>query len=675
MRLIYRFTACFFLLLPLFALGQKKTESKIPRVLILLDGSSSMLEDWGNSKSRFKEAERFVMTLMDSMNAANDQVEFGLRVFGHQYPAQQNNCYDTKREVMFARGNNLQMQLRLQSLKGMGVSPIAYALSEAANEDFENENKYAYSIILITDGGESCGGDICKVVNDLLQRKIFFKPYIVSLVDYAPLRNLYACLGNYLSLTKENELPNTVNTIVDGHREGFERAKTGKVIDIMNVVKTPEVVKPEINPEPVNKPEPIVTAPRDKTVIRQISHNRSLKPLLAIKHTQPKVEKAVVPGFNETKYTPEPKPKEPEVVKKVPEVIKPNTGSIIRQSEKLFAPLPLPRRIKPFLIQFPLILPSKLPVSNFVQSKNLIQVPLTVSSSVQSKNEIAPKETTPTTAPKEVKPKEKPSVAINKPKENQTRETTYSTQTEPAAETLIEVYFTDGQGKFYQNNPQILLKTAATGKLANRFYRTVDANGNPDPQKAAAGTYDLNIAGSDKTFLKNLVIQDKMKNKVIITVSNGSLHFSYSGINKDKPVDKYYAIVKRNFDPLPTVQQRCDTDIAYPPGNYHIEINTIPVSIYSIDLSFGTTQQIPIPEPGIIKINNINNLGKVRFFAPHGDKFQLCYSMNITGNPESQTVEVNPGIYEVHYSLTPGTPEKVHTFHVISNTTYEVELK
>jgi hypothetical protein len=639
MRFIYRFAAFVLLLLPTFALGQKKVESKIPRVLILLDGSSSMLEDWGNNKSRLKEAGRFIMTLMDSMNAANEQVEFGLRVFGHQYPAQQNNCYDTKREVMFARGNNVQMQLRLESLKGMGVSPIAYALSEAANEDFENENKYAYSIILITDGGESCSGDICKVVNDLLKRKIFFKPYIVSLVDYAPLRNLYDCLGNYLLLNKENDLPNTVNTIIDGHREGFERAKTGKVIDVINT-KIPEIVKPEIKPEPIKKIEPIVVAPRDKTVVNRINHRSDLKPLLPAKRSRPIPEKVVVPGFNETKLAQQQQTKEPEL-------IKPNTGSIIRQSEKLFAPLPLPHRIKPFLIQFPFIQPSKLPVSSFVQSKN----------------EIVPKEQpNVVTLPKEIKGKE-------------TQESIYLIETLNAPETLLEIIFTDVNGKIYQSNPRILLTDNSTGKLVNRFYRTVDANGNPDPQRVAGGTYNLNIEGSNSVFVKNIVIKEKTLNKIIIKVLDGSLLFAYSGNKNGKVVDKYYAVVKRNFEPLPMVKQACDTELMYPPGNYHIEINTLPVTIYSVDLSFGVKVILTIPEPGIIHISNINNLGNVSFYFPHGDKFEKFYTMNISGNSDEQKVEVKPGLYEVHYSLAPGLPEKVQTFHVISNTIYEVELK
>ena len=172
----------------MLASAQTSVKAKIPRVLILLDGSSSMRDDWAPGKTRFQQAGKFIIQLIDSLSQANEQVQFGLRVFGHQYPAQDKNCFDTKREIMFARDNTVQMQARLEALRGYGVSPIAYSLSEAAMEDFENEAKYAYSIILVTDGGESCGGDICKVVNDLLQRKIFFRLIFLACLTFPQLR-------------------------------------------------------------------------------------------------------------------------------------------------------------------------------------------------------------------------------------------------------------------------------------------------------------------------------------------------------------------------------------------------------------------------------------------------------------------------------------------------------
>ena len=165
--------------------GQQPTKAKQPRILILLDGSSSMQKQWTPNDFRYEAAARIIDKLMDSVYAVNPDVEFALRVYGHQHPTADNNCFDTKLEVQFSKDHYTQMMLRLAALDAIGVSPIAYSLQQAAEKDLVRLDENKYSLILITDGGESCDGNICAVVRELLKKKIDFKPYILSLVDYA----------------------------------------------------------------------------------------------------------------------------------------------------------------------------------------------------------------------------------------------------------------------------------------------------------------------------------------------------------------------------------------------------------------------------------------------------------------------------------------------------------
>jgi hypothetical protein len=315
------------------------------------------------------------------------------------------------------------------------------------------------------------------------------------------------------------------------------------------------------------------------------------------------------------------------------------------------------KSMSPLLIVLPT--PQILPNSQFVQTSYEI--------AVVPEPKPAPPAVKPITKPI-IKPSDKP--IVKTPKEN-----TYTVQSKPATETMVEIYFTDGDGRFFATTPQILLSDPVTGKPMHQFYRTVNPDGNPDPIKIPAGKFNLSVVGSDKTFLNSVEVNPNMLNKIIITVSNGSLQFVWKGGKNKKPVDKYLAVVKRNFVPQPTVKQRCDTVLPYPPGNYHIEINTLPVSVRSTDLSFGATVVIPIDEPGTIQITNKNEMGKVNFFAPRGDKYMQFFQMNINGNPALQSLEVLPGIYEVHFSLAPGLPEKVLTFHIRSNETTNIELQ
>ena len=198
--------------------AQNKDELTQSRILILLDGSSSMIHKWAEGKEKFKAAGDLIDKLMDSVYKVNDQVEFSLRVFGHQHTLEEDYCYDTKNEVPFAKDNRLQMSLRLAALQPLGVTPIAYALEQAAEYDLTDEAHNAYSIILITDGGESCGGDICEVMQKLIKNKVFFKPYILSLEDDPQLKNTYACMGDYLQVTKTADIQKAVGVIVDAFK-------------------------------------------------------------------------------------------------------------------------------------------------------------------------------------------------------------------------------------------------------------------------------------------------------------------------------------------------------------------------------------------------------------------------------------------------------------------------
>lgn len=675
---------CFFFLLPFCAVAQgEKSSEKIPRILFLLDGSSSMSEDWSVGKTRFQQARTFILNLVDSLSAANSEVEFGLRIFGHQYPAQEKNCYDTKLEIKFSRYSGIQMSTRLEALRGYGVSPIAFSLSEAALEDFENENKYAYSIILVTDGGESCGGDICAVVSKLLQRKIFFKPYIVSLLDYAPLKDMYACLGTFLTVANPTQQAPAISKIVDGHREGFVRAKTGKIIPVMPV-QNPKVETARPDAKPAQVPGEIIIplkliygpdssvkavpadsfkealpkkiqAPREKKTVKHLQLKAGKRTFRLIEEAAPIANRLlIVPPFAMSQMGNRP-----------PEAAKP----LVRERLKS-VPVIGNRRYR---------LPKLLTVSAMPK---LLTVPPMVMSKWEKPAEPAPisaaapkPAATPTPLAPAPKPAPKPTLKPTVTKPAPVPPANYTQEKTAAEDTYLEVVFTDGNGKYYATSPQIQLSDPQTGKSVKTFYRTVDPNGTPDPVKVTAGVYDLSVVGSDRTFLKSVTIAERQKNKIIITVGGGSLQFVWRGGTNKGPVSKYIAQVKRNFVPQPMVTQRCDTVLPYPPGNYHIEISTNPVSVRSLDLNFGATAIIPIDEPGLVQITNTENLGKATLYYQRGDRFLQFAAINVSGNPESQSMELLPGLYEIHYILGPGLPEKVIAFHVYSNKTTSIELK
>ncbi len=642
--------------------SQGKTDYKQYRILILLDGSSSMVEKWNEKSTRFQTAGAIVTRLMDSVYRFNPNVEFALRVYGHQHGVPEHNCFDTRREVSFSKDNYTQMLLRLEALKPYGVSPIAYSLQEAAETDFSEPHNYAYSLVLITDGGESCNGNICEIVKNLLERKIEFKPYIISLVDYEPLKAQYACLGNYLLASVPAEMDKTIGIIAEDYRQVLqtpeqktqpeETPKPRPVVVKKDTVQKPPPApekKPEIVTPPVVKkteptPPPPITSAK-KEIISPIKSRRALRPFIENDVRPNSLRKraiAAVPLPNKEKE------EAPAVVLQKIQIAKIRGEAPLRNFGLFWStPSLKPRRIP--LIPIP---PKESePVATTPAAPTLKYVPM------------APTVTRKPAAPKP-------------PKENIT-DASYTLKTEPAAETTLEIYFTDGKGKLYTTSPQVTLLEAATGKEVKKFFRTVNAQGNPDGQPVPAGSYNL-LVGNKKNFrAKSVTILPNNKNKVFIIAINGTLSFKYTR-DYQRPMNEFTALVKKNFEPGPVITQPCETEKQYESGNYHIELNTLPISRRNLDIDFGTNFIVEIDEPGYVSIINTSAMGKASLYFQNGDMFSKFYTIDITGNPALQKVQLQPGPYQIRYKdngVFQSTMEKTVRFMVKSNTITEILLQ
>lgn len=786
-----------------------------PRILLLVDASSSMLQPWGTKATRFQTAGSIITTLMDSIYAVNEGVEFGLRVYGHQSPAQNNDCYDSRQEVMFSKNNLTQMSLRLASLKPYGVSPIAYSLKEAAAGDLIDDARNAYSIILITDGGESCGGDICDVVKQLIERKIYFKPYIISLVDYAPLRKQYDCLGDYLQASKPEEIPVAIRTIVDAYRPLLSAPIMAvkvdpappkkadpiipKKVDTQVIVvprllepRMPDlrialpqtrfhtsVARPQIRPMQlpeliaVSKPpeEPVVViAPPvpawkpERSVVPSLSAARSrptptavvsdYRPQMRIMALSPVLVEKPAPAipvwtperstvqalamaqsrsnFLPNRFAPQIRPvaqpsllaiAKPEAewrpehsTMQLIAMVQPRNNFQVGSYRPLLYRMAVPPAMavsKPpvespkrdtMMAMSAVLRPSSLPVAPFsgvvmARSNSAIRLPAIEATKRDTIIAVipptAPKADPPRTATPPVStaagsaitikpielPKPDPKAVTTPVAPPKPKETVFVKETEDAKETSVEVLFTDGRGKFYATSPQLQLVDAITGKLVKQFYRTVDANGNPDMQIVPAGTYNMLVAGRANMLMRRVVIEPNKKNKLTVRVSNGSLRFRYvdaEGSIISRPVTEYEARVNIRFEPGPTIRQRCTAELEYAPGNYYIEVNTIPIQRFNVDIDFGAITQLSLQQPGYLQFTNTSPKGRVSIFAPLGNQFVRVYDVNITGNAAAQRVMMRPGKYEIHWTKNPNMPyaaETVETFHIQMNAVTEIELR
>ncbi|MBR1942750.1 hypothetical protein IJ843_03325 [bacterium] len=72
--------------------------------------------------------------------------------------------------IMSANSNNILNGMN--SISVGGATPLVYALDRAVNQDFAGlDRSYAKKIVLITDGGENCGGDPCAFAKNLISQR------------------------------------------------------------------------------------------------------------------------------------------------------------------------------------------------------------------------------------------------------------------------------------------------------------------------------------------------------------------------------------------------------------------------------------------------------------------------------------------------------------------------
>jgi hypothetical protein len=120
---------------------------------IVLDASGSMNSRLDNT-TRWKTA---LVVLDEVLAALPDDMNVALRVYGHRESSKsKKTCTDTELVVPVARLDRYQIRKTAARLKPRGETPLVYSVLQTI-EDMRTAG--GGSVILITDGEESCGGD------------------------------------------------------------------------------------------------------------------------------------------------------------------------------------------------------------------------------------------------------------------------------------------------------------------------------------------------------------------------------------------------------------------------------------------------------------------------------------------------------------------------------------
>ena len=153
------------------ALSQTVIAEDNPRAVIIFDASGSM---WGqiDGKAKIEIAKDALKKVVQEWNP---DVELGLTVYGHR---KKGECNDIETVIPVGKINKKQVISTVMKIQPKGKTPISRSLKKVANEIKYTEEKA--TIILISDGKETCDPDPCGIAKALEKDGVDFVAHVIG---------------------------------------------------------------------------------------------------------------------------------------------------------------------------------------------------------------------------------------------------------------------------------------------------------------------------------------------------------------------------------------------------------------------------------------------------------------------------------------------------------------
>ena len=181
-----------------------------PPLLLILDASGSM---WGQiqGENKIVIARRVLGGLVDGLD---EGAEVGVVAYGHR---REGDCDDIETVVPIAPLDKAAVKATVDGLNPKGKTPLTRSVNQAF-EALETRAGGA-SIILVSDGLDTCGGDPCAAVKDAKQMGLDFRLHVVGFDVAGEDTSQLECAaqageGLFLSAENADELAEALDTAV-----------------------------------------------------------------------------------------------------------------------------------------------------------------------------------------------------------------------------------------------------------------------------------------------------------------------------------------------------------------------------------------------------------------------------------------------------------------------------
>lgn len=188
-----------------------QTEGGSPgtNILFILDASGSMAGRI-DGKPKMDVAKEVMTDLIDGLP---DNINVGLEVYGHR---SKGDCDDIESMVEVGAINKQALVEKINSIQPKGKTPIAKSLAIAGEKLSASEDKT--TIILVSDGEETCEGDACKYIGDLRGQGINVKVHVVGFDVGEKEKEQLSCIaeaggGRYYTANNADQLKEALSEV------------------------------------------------------------------------------------------------------------------------------------------------------------------------------------------------------------------------------------------------------------------------------------------------------------------------------------------------------------------------------------------------------------------------------------------------------------------------------
>ncbi|NLA89274.1 MAG: VWA domain-containing protein [Alcaligenaceae bacterium] len=180
------------------------------KAIIVFDGSGSM---WGQIDGKPKH-ELAREALRNMLENTPDSMALGLMAYGHR---EKGSCTDIEMLVPLGKDNKTTILQAVQNMNFLGKTPLSAAVQQAATALRYTEDKA--TVILITDGEETCQADPCALGTELKQSGVDFTAHVVGFGLTKQQGEQVACLahntgGQYFEASNAANLTNAMNKAI-----------------------------------------------------------------------------------------------------------------------------------------------------------------------------------------------------------------------------------------------------------------------------------------------------------------------------------------------------------------------------------------------------------------------------------------------------------------------------